>query len=210
MDDKDQELPVADEAATKAAIKAERLAQERNRVLSASLGGQTDTVLKRVGLVLKGHVTYTAGDDWIVLGAQSKTPVAAFGYQIPDPADEGTPHSTNVSVSLYDLDTSKGREAFKTIGKKYGVGEPKASRVGEWKVLEQSPNQGGTRYVILDAYKAVADVTVAVRLAWPQLATHSRDYDRKLRKIFERLLSSFRGELGLYKRRDGDVLRRPR
>jgi hypothetical protein len=156
----------------------------------------------------KGHVTYTAGDDWVVLGAQSKLPVAAFGYQIPDPADEGTSHSTNVSVSLYDLDTSKGREAFKTIGKKYGASEPKASRIGEWKVLEQSPNQGGTRYVILDAYKAVADVTVAVRLAWPQLAAHSRDYDRKMRKIFERLLSSVRGELGPHKRRDGDVLRR--
>jgi hypothetical protein len=156
----------------------------------------------------KGHVTYTAGDGWVVLGAQSKLPVAAFGYQIPDPADEGTPHSTNVSVSLYDLDTSKGREAFGTIGKKYGAGEPKASRVREWRVLEQSANQGGTRYVILDAYRAVADVTVAVRLAWPQLAAHSRGHDRKMRKVFEDLLSSVRGELGPYKRRDGDVLRR--
>jgi hypothetical protein len=76
-------------------------------------------------------------------------------------------------------------------------------------VLEQSTNQGGTRYVLLDAYKAVADVTVAVRLAWPQLAAHSRGYDRKMRKVFEDLLSSVRGELGPYKRRDGDVLRRP-
>jgi hypothetical protein len=157
----------------------------------------------------KGYVTHMAGDDWVVLGVQSKLPVAASSYQIPDPADEGTPHSTNVVVSLYDLDTSKGREAFKTISKKYGVGEPKASRVGEWRVLEQSVSQGGTRYVILDAYRAVADVTVALRLAWPQLAAHSPGYDREMRKVFEGLLGSVRGELGPYKRRDGDVLRRP-
>jgi hypothetical protein len=157
----------------------------------------------------KGNVTFTAGDDWPVVSAQSKLPVAAFAYQIPDPADEGTPHSTNVSVSFYDLETTRGREAFTTIGKRYGTGEPKVSRIGEWQVLEQSVNQGGTGYVILDAHRAVADVTVAVRLAWPQLVAHARGYDRKMRDVFEKLLSSVRGELGQYKRRDGDVLRRP-
>ncbi|MGD0836010.1 MAG: hypothetical protein ABSB49_05115 [Polyangia bacterium] len=43
---------------------------------------------------------------------QTKLPVAVWGFQIRDPADEGTPHSTNVGVSFYDLNTPEGQRAF--------------------------------------------------------------------------------------------------
>jgi hypothetical protein len=156
----------------------------------------------------KGHVTFSVGDEWPA-GTPTKFPAAVFAFQIPDPADEGTPHSTNVAVGIYDPKTVQGRDALKTFGKKYGTSDPKASRIGAWQVLEQSADQGGTRYVILDARRDVVDVTATVRLAWPQLAAHSKDYDRAMRETFRKLLDSVHGEVGQYQRKDGDVVSRP-
>ena len=156
----------------------------------------------------KGHVTFSVGDEWGA-GSPTKLPAAVFAFQIPDRADEGTPHSTNVAVGIYDPNTVQGRDALKTFGKRYGTSEPKSSHIGAWQVLEQSADQGGTGYVILDARRDIVDVTATIRLAWPQLAAHSKDYDRKMRETFRKLLDSVHGELGQYQRKDGDVVRRP-
>src|SRR5258708_7813284 len=85
----------------------------------------------------KGYVTFTAGDDWPVIGTQTKMPVAAMAFQINDPADDDTPDSTNVAVNLYDHTTQEGREAMKAIGKKYGTAEPKILHINGWEVFDQ-------------------------------------------------------------------------
>ncbi len=62
MDNEDQELPGADDAVMKAAMKAERLAKERSRLLLGSVAGQNDTVMKRVAIVLN-HFPETRDSD---------------------------------------------------------------------------------------------------------------------------------------------------
>jgi hypothetical protein len=144
----------------------------------------------------KGFVSFAAGDDWPVVGSQTKTPVAVMAFQVPDPADEGTPDSTNLAVSLFDAGSDQGRKAIAGIGRQYGQKPPTVLRVGEWKTFEQTAAQNGTEYTILDASRQVADVTVSVRLAWPHLAGHSKDHAHEMRQLFESTLRSVHGGLG--------------
>ena len=157
----------------------------------------------------KGHVAFVAEDEWTVIATQPKLPVAVLAFQIKDAADEGTPHSTNVALSLYDPRTPKGREAMKGIGRGYGADPPKVSRVGDWQVFDQQAAQNGAVYTILDARREVADVTVSVRLAWPRLRGHARDHDSVMRDLFRRVLASVRGRLGPHEAKPGEVIRRP-
>src|SRR3989344_1481023 len=48
----------------------------------------------------KGYVRFTVPDEWQGLNAQTKPPLAAIAFQIPNSADDGTSHSTNVTVSI--------------------------------------------------------------------------------------------------------------
>src|SRR3954454_7972213 len=77
----------------------------------------------------KGSVSFTAADEWSAGPAQTKLPVAAIPFQVTDPADEGTPDSTNLVVSLYDQTSQAGRDGLRTIGKRYGSIPPMVSRV---------------------------------------------------------------------------------
>jgi len=157
----------------------------------------------------KGEVAFLAEDEWTVIASQTKLPVAVMAFQIKDPADEGTPHSTNLAVSLYDPSTPQGREAMKGIGRKYGTDQPKIRRAGEWQVFDQQAVQGGTPYTILDARREVADVTVSVRLAWPSLKAHARNHASAMRDLFAKVLASIRGRLGPHEPKPGEVIRRP-
>jgi hypothetical protein len=157
----------------------------------------------------KGSVTFATGGEWTVGPVQTKLPVAVMAFQIQDPADEGTPDSTNVIISLYDPATPEGRHALETMGKSYGPVAPTASRVGEWQVFDQRAAKTGTEYTILDARRDVADVTVGVRLAWPHLPAHAKGHEAAMRRLFSRLLTSVHGELGEYKPRPGENVLRP-
>ena len=156
-----------------------------------------------------GYVSFSAGDEWAVVATQSKLPVAVVAFQIKDPADEGTPDSTNVAVSLYDLNVPAGREGLKRLGRKYGSASPTVSRVDEWQVSDQRNSQNGTDYTILEARREVADVTVAVRLAWPHLKAHAQSHESEMRELFSKLLASVHGDLGQPEVRLGKTVRRP-
>jgi hypothetical protein len=55
----------------------------------------------------------------------------------------------------------------------------------------------------------VADVTVAVRLAWPHLADNPRDYAQRMEATFRGVLDSVHGGIGLPEPRIGETIRRP-
>jgi hypothetical protein len=160
-------------------------------------------------ITTKGEVGFTAEDEWVVIGMQTKLPVAVVAFQIKDPTDEGTQDSTNLAVNLYDLGTPQGREAIKTVGKKYGIDQPKASRVGDWQVFDQQSTQNGSVYTTLDARREVADVTVSVRLAWPHLKAHTKGHESAMRALFTRVLASVHGRLGPHDAKPGEINRRP-
>lgn len=156
-----------------------------------------------------GYVRFSVPDDWGVMAMQTKPPVSVAAFQVFNPADQGTPHSTNAAVTLYYPDTERGRTALSVIGRAYGNAPPSKSEVDGWTLYEQHPSQNGTAYTVLDAKKAVADVVVGIRLAWPELPNNPPDYNSTMRNSFEALRQSVSGGLGVPSSRQGEVIRRP-
>lgn len=157
-----------------------------------------------------GYVSFTVGDTWPVISMQSKLPIAAAGFQIPNPVDEGTSDSSNLALNLYDLSTEPGRTAFEKPVKQYGVKAPKIENFGEWTLYQQEAMQGATRYTILDAKKSsVADVSVSARLAWPHLKSNPKTHDSQMFSVFKVFLESVHGDLGPYVPLQNEVIRRP-
>lgn len=156
-----------------------------------------------------GFVGFVAGADWGVVGMQSRPPVTGSAFQIPDPADNGTPDSTNLVVSLFTPGVPKADAAIAAIGKTRGPGPVTTENRGEWTVYRQEAIQGGTRYTILDAKARKADVFCGVRLAWPHLKNHRSDYDAKMNALFDATLASISGGSGTYEVHSGEIVRRP-
>jgi hypothetical protein len=159
-------------------------------------------------ITTKGYVSFSIPEEWGVMQMQSEPPVAVVGIQIPDSADSPTSDAANLSLSLIQVNTPEGARALNIIGKRYEGQVVTSSRAG-WDVYSQKAHQNGTLYTIVDAKKGIADVIAAVRIAWPELANHSSEYDKSMENLFYDFLSSFDGNRGLYLQKQGEVARRP-
>jgi hypothetical protein len=155
----------------------------------------------------KGYVRFNVPDDWRVLHMQTKPPVSVAAFQVLNPADDGTPHSTNVAVSLFHVDHEKGRVAADGLGKLHGSATPEVR--GEWTIYSQVRLQQGTKYSVVDATRSIADVVVLVRFAWPDLPNNPPGYDKQMHAAMAAVQASVTGGLGTVPMRDGEVIRRP-
>lgn len=177
-------------------------------LIALCMPATADTLLKIV--TNNGAVSFVAHDNWPVLSMQSKLPVAAVVFQLPNPADENTPHSTNLVLKLYDKLSEKGKSAYATPAPRYGTVAPTVRTWEGWLISRQEFQQNGVPYTILDAKRPdVGDVSASVRLAWPHLAANVPSYDRDLELQFQQFLRSVQGQTGKYKPQDGEVIRRP-
>lgn len=157
----------------------------------------------------KGYVRFSVPDEWRVLRMQTKPPVSAAAFQIANPADDGTPHSTNVVVSLFHIDYEQGRLAAQRVGRPYGGVPVEATTQGEWAIYSQTPSQQGTKYTVVDATRTLADVVVLIRFAWPSLPNNPSGYDKSMRAALAAVQDSVSGGLGPPPVKDGEVIRRP-
>ena len=159
----------------------------------------------------EGYVAFTVEDDWLVLSMQPKLPIAAAIFQIPNPADSGTPDSTSLSLILFQNNSEKGRTAFEAPIKRFGENEILTAIVEEWEVFRQTAKRENVVYTIIEARrKNVADVSVGVRISWPHLKGNSEDYNTKMENTFFNFLKLIRGHLGEYKPKEGEVIRVPK
>jgi hypothetical protein len=143
-------------------------------LFSLLLGAPAAGAVELTLVTEKGYVRFSVPDEWAVLKAQTKPPVSAMAFQVANPADDGTPHSTNVVVSLFDTSTEQGKAAAARVGKPYGPVQPQVRTRGDWTVYSQSASQHGATYHIVDAVRNAADVVVLVRFAWPCCPTTRR------------------------------------
>lgn len=157
----------------------------------------------------KGFVRFSVLDDWRVLSVQTKPPVSVATFQVGNPADEGTPHSTNVAVSLFHIGTERGQAAAAAVGRSYGPVAPVSSTVNSGAVYIQQPTQQSLPYLLIDANKPFADLIVALRFAWPNLPNNPSNDDATMRGAFEAVRRSVTGGLGVPESREGEVIRRP-
>jgi hypothetical protein len=158
-----------------------------------------------------GWVGFAAEDDWRVVATETKFPVAVMAFQIPNPADEGKPDSTNLSISLIEIGskTEEASRARAKIGKPVGEADPIVDEIDTWTTYMQPASQGNTPYVLVDATREVADVQVWVRLAWPVIGPNPDEYHAGIGELLADFLTSIDGNLGTLEQRPGEVLRRP-
>lgn len=155
-----------------------------------------------------GYIEFSVPGDWHVIAMQSKLPVAAAAFELPNAADKDTPDSTNLSISLIQPDTKPGKRALSHVGVSYEGKVTSDSRAG-WECFSQSAHQKGTLYTIQDAKKSVAGLVVSVRLAWPHLSQNPPGYEADMQAVFGSLLGRVEGALGPYPVKSGDVVRHP-
>lgn len=167
-----------------------------------------DTTLKLI--TNNGVVSFVADDQWPVLSMQSKMPVAAVVFQLPNAADENTSHSTNLVLKLYDKHSEKGQSAYNAPAPHYGAAALSVEKWQGWTISRQQTQTDGVPYTILDAKRPdVGDVSASARLAWPHLTTNATSYDRDVERRFRQFLQSVQGTLGKYQPQEGEVVRRP-
>jgi hypothetical protein len=169
--------------------------------------GRTPSGIEFKILTNNGLVAFTADSDWSVIAAQPRLPVAVMAFQILNTADDGTPDSTNLAISLYGLGVEEGRDAFARSTRKWGQSAPSVETIGPWRVLRQEARQGSTNYTVLDAQRS--DIAVSVRLAWPHLSNNTATYDSDMEAIFRHFIASVYGRNGPYSPKEGEIIRRP-
>ncbi len=156
-----------------------------------------------------GVVSFVAEDNWPVLSMQTKLPIAAVVFQLPNAADDGTPHSTNLILKFYD-NSKKARRAFDAPLQQYGETPQKTESWEGWSMSSQVARQGDSLYTILDAKRSdVGDVSASARLAWPHLPGNPATYDKDMEARFRVFLQSVQGQVGPYTPQAGETVRRP-
>lgn len=157
----------------------------------------------------KGYVAFTVADHWRVLLMETKMPVAAAVFQLPNPADQGTPDSTNLIIQFFERGSEKEKAVYAAPVTQHGSAPPKVSRFKEWKIFRQEALQGKTMYSIWDAKRdGMADVSVSVRLAWPHLPNNPPGYNDEMEKTFRTFLDYVSGGFGKHTPKKGEVIRR--
>jgi Endosomal/lysosomal potassium channel TMEM175 len=148
-------------------------------------------------ITTKGWVRYTVGSSWPVLWMETKAPRSTSGFQIPNPADTGTPDSTNFALITIQ---NEMRSAIAAETKKCSVQFESRAPIRKnhdgWAIFSQQAKQGKTNYSVYGAYKDVADARAFVRFAWPHLAKNPKDHDVKMNQLFVALLDGTNGGLG--------------
>lgn len=114
-------------------------------------------------------------------------------FQIPDPADEGTPDSTNIKVSVPQWkDVASGGDAVVArLASEPGgaIMSDKTSAKGRRVVLSRA-QQGTTPYLVVDIMSAARDVIVWARAAWPLLEKGSPEWSDTVLKDFKGMAKS--------------------
>jgi hypothetical protein len=157
----------------------------------------------------KGYVTYTVGGKWKVLSMQTKAPKTSAIFQIKNPADEGTPESTNFCILTFETDSRDATATFEKIVARRRAEKSTRGEHGAWEVFSRNAMRGKTPYQARDAVRDIPGAHVLITFAWPRLPRNPPQYDAKMEATFFAILDSVKGGLGPKPRTGGEVVRRP-
>jgi hypothetical protein len=157
----------------------------------------------------RGYVTYTVPGAWKVFDLQTKAPITSAIFQISNPADRGTPDSTNLGILTYETNSPEATATFeKVVAKRRAEASARITH-GAWQLFSRQAPQGKTMYKARYAIREVPGAHVLVTFAWPQLPRNPPRYDAQMEAAFFRFLDSVKGGLGPKPVTGGEVLRHP-
>ncbi len=145
---------------------------------------------ERVVFFIYARIQFSVPSDWRVISSKSDAMNTVFAFQIPNPAEEGTPDSTNLVIVASDLKQPGAKIAFE---KKASSPEQKAQKkklVDHWGCSNFSAMQGSTEYEIWDCFRTVTDCGVYVRAAWPHLPKNPSEYNKTMETRLAEVLNS--------------------
>ena len=148
-----------------------------------------------VDFTIVDRIQFSVPSDWPVIANKSTSEKTVFAFQIPNPADEGTPDSSNLSIIATDLKTAQDKDAFQAQAQSTDNEAHERGLVEGWTCSTFSANQRSTKYEIWDCRRIIADCGVSVRIAWPHLPKNPADYDNEM----EMTLSNFLTNVGPFK-----------
>jgi hypothetical protein len=149
--------------------------------------------------------------DWHISGLQSLPPVAVAAFQLPDKGDDNPSDSTHFSLSIYHIDDDDGRAATAVVGKQYGDDPPKRDHYKGWTSWSSEGAQNGVSYTLLDLAQTfdALKIEVAVRCAWPHLASHVATFDGYMVEACHGLADSVTARGGAYTLAADDLVHHP-
>ena len=138
-------------------------------------------------------VALLVSPKWIIIGHKLDVTVDQVFFQVRNPADVGTPDSTNVVITVCDLDSDSGRATLAKLQRVMQSELQSSKPKGEWEVVTYRGTQGDTEYEILNCYRAFGkQLGVHCRLAYPLLKENSKEWTAELFKEFDRVLLRIR------------------
>ena len=144
----------------------------------------------RVVFSIVGRIHFTVPGDWKVISSKSDAVNTVFAFQIPNPADEGTPDSTNLVVVAYNLKDRSAKTMFEKKESTPDQGAQEGKLMDHWNCTTFSAMQGSTEYKDWDCVRKIADCGVYVRAAWPHLPKNSPQYDKTMEANLAEVLKS--------------------
>ena len=157
-------------------------------VFAAAIAAATDMV----DFTIVNRVQFSVPADWPVIANKSTNEKTVFAFQIPNPADEGTSDSSNLSIIATDLKTTQDRDAFQKQPSSPDHNAQEKKLVEDWGCGTFSAAQQSTKtqYVIWDCRRTIADCGISVRTAWPHLPKNPPDFDKQMETVLTNFLTS--------------------
>jgi hypothetical protein len=144
----------------------------------------------RVVFSIYARVQFSVPPDWLVISSKSDAVSTVFAFQIPNPAEEGTPDSTNLVIVASDLKQPGAKTAFEKKASNPDQRAQKRKLVDHWLCNSFSATQGSTDYEIWDCFRTVTDCGVYVQAAWPHLPKNPQEYDKTMETRLAEVLNS--------------------
>lgn len=161
-----------------------------------------------VDFTIVNRIQFSVPANWPVIANKSTSEKTVFAFQIPNPADNGTTDSSNLSIIATDLRTPQDKDAFQTEAPNADHNALEKKLVEGWRCATFSAIQHSTQiqYSVWDCRRIVVDSGVSVRIAWPHLPKNPADYDNQMQIVLSNFLTSVSPFKGVPK---SGVLRRP-
>jgi hypothetical protein len=154
--------------------------------LAVARSGAVDKVV----FTIFAEIQFAVPADWQVVANKSDTKSTLFAFKIPNPAEEGTPDSTNLVLQSFYLKESEAKAKFEEKSKPQDPSARKRAVAAHWDCTSFTGTQGSTSYDVWDCHRTVAKAGVYVRLAWPQLSGNAPNYDQQMQSTFVDVLTS--------------------
>jgi len=145
---------------------------------------------ERVVFSIVARIQFSVPGDWRVISSKSDSVNTVFAFLIPNPADDGTPDSTNLVVIAYNLKEPSAKTAFEKKESSPEQSAQKGKLVDHWSCTTFSAMQGSTEYKDWDCLRRIADCGVYVRAAWPHLPKNPPEYDKTMETDLAEVLKS--------------------